>query len=175
MLASTRVLLVGSDDVDTMTSAARRARAEGVRTVGDLERVHDGTPGLLQHLDVLITAEQFPSALTGKRNLDAALDELVRLSGAAMVCVTLGERGCLARVGNHEITVPAFRVDVRDTTGAGDLFRAGFIARWLAEPEEPDVADLLRYANATAALNCRAVGAFTGAPLAAEVDALVRA
>ena len=42
-LASAKVLLVGSDDAGAMVSAARRARAAGVRTVGDLEHVSDAT------------------------------------------------------------------------------------------------------------------------------------
>jgi sugar/nucleoside kinase (ribokinase family) len=48
------------------------------------------------------------------------------------------------------------------------------LARWLAEPEQPDVRELLRYGNAVAALNCRGVGAFTAAPRPDEVEALLR-
>ena len=91
-----------------------------------------------------------------------------------MVCVTLGDQGCLALVGDDEIHMPAFEIDAVDTTGAGDLFRAGLIAHWLSEPHGPLVADLLRYANAVAALNCRAVGAWTAAPRRSDVETLLK-
>ena len=173
VLASTRILLVGSDDVETMTSAARRARELGVKTVGDLEHVHPHTWALLKELDVIAMAASFPTALTGRADLRAALHEVQGETGAPLVCVTLGADGCLALVAGTEIAVPGYRVEVVDTTGAGDLFRAGLIASWLAQPRGPDVAQMLRYANAVAALNCRAVGAQTAAPRAAEVDALL--
>lgn len=174
VLAQTRMVLVGSDDVPAMTDFARRARAAGVRTVGDLERIHDGTQHLLTHLDMIVMASSFPKALTGHTNLGKALKEIADASRATLVCVTLGEDGCLALVGGDEIHMPAFAIDAVDTTGAGDLFRAGLMARWLMEPEGPMVADLLRYANAVAALNCRAVGAWTAAPGRTDVEALLR-
>jgi sulfofructose kinase len=174
VLRETRVVLVGSDDVAAMTDAARRARAAGVRTVGDLERLHDGTQDLMRELDAVVMAASFPEALTGHTHLGKALKEIADFSRAAIVCVTLAEEGCLALVGGDEIHMPAFTIDVVDTTGAGDLFRAGLIARWLMEPQGPMVPDLLRYANAVAALNCRAVGAWTGAPGRNDVEALLK-
>jgi sulfofructose kinase len=175
VLRHSRVLLVGSDDVPAMTSAARRARQYAVRSVGDLERIHPGTDALLRHLDVVIMAASFPEAFTGHSQIGAALRAVAEHSGAALTCVTLGKEGCLAWAAGEELRVPAFAVDAVDTTGAGDLFRAGFISRWLQEPDGPDVADLLRYATAVAALNCRGRGAWAGAPRASEVDELLRA
>ena len=174
VIAGARVLLVGSADVEAMTSVAARARALGLRTVGDLEHVHPETPGLLRQLDVVVTAASFPTQLTGREEVGAALHALAEMSGAPLVCVTLGKEGCLALVGGQEVRVPAFEIDAIDTTGAGDLFRAGLIARWLTTPIEPDIFELLRYANAAAALNCRALGAQTAAPRRDEVDALLR-
>jgi sugar/nucleoside kinase (ribokinase family) len=174
VLGQARVLLVGSDDVPAMASAARRARGQDVRTVGDLERIHPGTDALLRQLDVVIMAASFPEAFTGIREPGSALHAVAEQSGAALTCVTLGEEGCLAVAAGQEIRVPAFTLDVVDTTGAGDLFRAGFIARWLQEPDGPPVVDLLRYAAAVAALNCRGRGAWAAAPHASEVDILLQ-
>jgi sugar/nucleoside kinase (ribokinase family) len=174
LLRRARVLLVGSDDVPAMTSAARRARRQDVRTVGDLERIHAGTDALLRELDVVIMAATFPAAYTGIAQLGAALKEVAKQSGAALTCVTLGVEGCLALAAGEELRVPAFPMDAVDTTGAGDLFRAGFIARWLREPAGPDVGELLRYAAAVAALNCRGRGAWASAPRAPEVEALLQ-
>ena len=125
MLRESRVVLVGSDDVGAMTDAARRARAAGVRTVGDLERIHEGTQALVRELDVIVMAASFPKALTGHTNLGKALKEIADFTAAAIVCVTLGEEGCLALVGGDEIQMPAFAIDAVDTTGAGDSFAPG--------------------------------------------------
>lgn len=172
-IAQARVLLVGSDDVPSMTAAARIARRHDVRTVGDLERIHEGTDALLRELDVIVMAAAFPEALTGESSLGAAVALIARTYGAALTCVTLGEQGCLAVAEGREVRIPAFRVPVVDTTGAGDLFRAGLIARWLSEPEGPDITSLLRYASAVAALGCGVAGAQAGAPCPAQVEALL--
>jgi sulfofructose kinase len=175
VLRDARALLVGSDDVDAMTSAAARARQSGVTTFGDLERVHPGTDDLLRTLDVIVMAAEFPGRFTGRREPGSALREIAAQSSAAFVCVTLGREGCLALVNGREFRIPAFNVPVVDTTGAGDLFRAGLIARWLGSGTAADPVDLLRYASAAAALNCRALGAQTAAPRREEVEALLRA
>ena len=73
------------------------------------------------------------------------------------MCVTLGEEGSLAWCNGREIRTPAFQIDCVDSTGAGDAFRGGFAAACLREPNG-DVEDVLAYANATAALNCRVLG-----------------
>jgi sugar/nucleoside kinase (ribokinase family) len=48
--------------------------------------------------------------------------------GAAAVCVTLGGDGCLVADADEQHFLPARKVDVRDTTGAGDAFWSGFLA-----------------------------------------------
>ncbi len=59
-----------------------------------------------------------------------------------------------------------------DSTGAGDAFHGGFVAACLLDPGG-SVEDALTYANAVAALNCRALGARGGLPTAREVDAML--
>ena len=92
----------------------------------------------------------------------------------AMVCMTLGKDGSLALVGDTEIRTPGFRVPVMDTTGSGDVFRGGFIAGWLLGEGATAAVDVLRYANAVAALKCRELGARQAIPTAIEVEALLR-
>ena len=88
---------------------------------------------------------------------------MAREFGAPLVCVTLGAEGSLAWCDGREIRTPAFQVDCVDSTGAGDVFRGAFAAGCLAMPDG-DIEDVLRYANAAAALNCRALGARGGLP-----------
>ena len=97
---------------------------------------------------------------------------MAREFAAPLVCVTLGAEGSLARCGGREIHTPAFAVDCVDSTGAGDAFRGGFAAGCLRSPDG-DIEDVLAYANAVAALNCRALGARGGLPTADDVEALL--
>jgi len=172
-VTSGRMLLVDCHETAAATQAARYARDAGVPTVIDVEKVRPGIGELLQQIDVLIAAQDFPSALTGHEETGRALEALAEeYPSARVVCATLGEEGSLARCGGREIRTPAFKVDCVDSTGAGDVFRGAFAAGCLLMPNA-DVEDVLTYANAVAALNCRALGARGGLPTAGEVDQLL--
>ena len=169
-----RVLLVDDHEPLAASVAARAAREAGVRTVIDVEKLRPGTEDLLQHIDIIIAAEAFPSELTGLTDLGAALRDMTRRFEPALTCATLGPRGSLSLVDGKEVRTPAFDVHVVDTTGAGDAFRAGFIAGWLRGGAQANVHDVLRYAHGVAALNCRGLGARDGLPRHDEVEELIR-
>ena len=167
------MLLVDCHETAAATQAARYAREAGVPTLIDVEKVRPGIGELLQQIDVLIAAQDFPGALTGYEDIGRALDAMAaEYPSAKLVCATLGDGGSLARCNGREIRTPAFQVDCVDTTGAGDVFRGAFAAGCLLMPDG-DVEDVLAYANAVAALNCRALGARGGLPTPAEVDQLL--
>jgi sulfofructose kinase len=169
-----RVLMLDCVDTAASTQAARIARRAGMPTVLDVEKIRPGVLDLLQQIDAIIAAQDFPTALTGHEDLGRALDALARESMAPFVCVTLGPEGSLARCGGREIRTPAFPIDCVDSTGAGDVFRAAFVAACLRAPDG-DIEDVLTYANAAAALNCRALGARGALPNVDEVEQLLMA
>ena len=138
----------------------------------DVERGRPGSGELLQQMDVIAAAQSFPVELTGYEDLGRALEAMAREYPASVVCVTLGEEGSLALCGGREVRTPAFAVDCVDSTGAGDAFRGGFAAGVLRFADG-DIEDVLRYANAVAALNCRRLGARGGMPRLEEVDELL--
>ena len=171
-VTSGRLLIVDCHQTAASAQAARFARAAGIPTIIDVEKVRPGIGDLLQNIDAIIAAEEFPTALTGHEHLGEALRIIGREWGAALVCVTLGVKGSLAWCNGREIVTPAFPVDCVDSTGAGDCFRGAFAAACLRTPGG-DIEDVLSYANAVAALNCRALGSRGGLPTAAEVDQLL--
>jgi sugar/nucleoside kinase (ribokinase family) len=171
-MTSGRVLLVDSTDIAAATVGARAARASGIVTIADAERPDDGIESLLREIDVIIAAEAFPGAYTGRSAAGDGLQQIVDEFKPALAVVTLGAGGSLAICQGREVRTPAFRVPVIDTTGAGDAFRGGFAAG-LLEFGLDSVERLLEYANAVAACNCRALGAQTGLPTKADVQALV--
>lgn len=168
-----RVLHVDCHETAAVAAAAAEARRAGTRTVVDVERMRPGMDQLLRHIDVIIAAEGFPAEYTGAPSLGAALAALQRDTGAPVVCVTLGHDGSLCLAGGREIRTPAFPLPVVDSTGAGDVFRAGFIAGWLHGGPSAELEEALRWANAVAALKCRGLGARTTCPSLAELHAFL--
>ncbi len=171
-----RVLLVDCHETEAATQAARLAREARMVTVIDVEKVRPGIDKLLREMTIIIASASFPAQMTGRAGVGEALVALAReFPGAAVVAVTLGSDGSLALSEGREIRTPGFRVEAVDTTGAGDVFRGGFIAACLAEHAPGDLRHVLRYANAVAALKCRRLGARDGIPRADEVNDLLRA
>src|SRR5207247_733208 len=123
---------------------------------------------LLCLVDVLIVSWDFARTLTGADRPEAALESLARRAGA-VVGVTLGAAGALVAAGGRAFGVAGHAVTAVDTTGAGDLFHAGFIWAMLAGLElEPAV----RLANAAAALQCTRLGGRHAIPTLAEARTL---
>lgn len=171
---SARVLHVDCEDIPAATAAAKAARAAGALTVIDVEAVLPGVPALLRHIDVIVASEGFPEKLTGHKDTGSALAAMAREYGPAVACVTLGAAGSLAMCQGREIRTPAYDVPVVDSTGAGDAFRGGFISGYLAAGPEADVADVLTFATAVAALKCRSLGARHGLPRPTDVEQFLK-
>ncbi len=157
-------------DLEASGFAAETARSAGVPVVLDADSAGPGLEKLLAKVDFPIVSRGLAEAMGGRGGLRAALAELCAL-GAQLAVVTLGEFGALARHGERVIESPAFRVAVRDTTGAGDVFHAAFAWGLL---EGLAVEPLLRAANAAAAMSCRAHGAQGGLPTRDELEAFLR-
>jgi fructokinase len=116
--------------------------------------------------DVVKLSEDELQPSLGVATPQAALDALHAL-GVKLACVTLGARGAVARRGDELVQVPAPRVDVADTTGAGDGFVAGLLSRGpLTAPLEP----ALRFACAVGSRVCTRLGAVAGLPTSAEMS-----
>lgn len=157
-------------DPDASGFAAEVARRAGVPVVLDADSPGPGLEKLLAKVDFPIVSRGLAEAMGGRGGLRAALAELCAL-GARLAVVTLGEHGALARHGERLIESPAFRVDARDTTGAGDVFHAAFAWGLL---EGLACEPILRAANAAAAMSCRALGAQGGLPTRSELEAFLR-
>ena len=112
-----------------------------------------------ENVDYLIVSRDIPGRLTGEPDLEMALRQMQRRYGCRLTAATLGDNGVLAWDGKQSQHSPAFDVPVVDTTGAGDIFHAGFIygllQNWPLERQ-------LDFACAAAALNCTAAGARGG-------------
>lgn len=169
LAASARLVHVDDVDVDAAIAAGRAGIAAGLPVTSDIEAVRPKTAALLDAVTIPIFAEHVPGELTGERDLERALRAL-RQRHAGMLCVTLGARGAVLLAGDRFIRQPAFAVDAVDTTGAGDVFRAGFIYALLKD-DAPEA--ILRFACAAAAASCTQHGAIASVPTLAAVNALL--
>lgn len=167
MVTAARALHLDGYNVAASIAAARYAREAGVPTVLDIDQVYPGIEALLPLIDFLISSSSFPERMTGETDLSSALKKLSEQTGSMFVAATMGEEGVLAYFQDQYIRSPAFKIECHDTTGAGDAFHGGFIYGLLAGFS---VEQTLEFANAVAALKCRAVGARTSLPTLNEVN-----
>jgi sugar/nucleoside kinase (ribokinase family) len=170
VISDARLLHVDDVDGEASIRAASMARDAGIPVTSDIERMSDRTETLIAAVTIPIFAEHVLELLTGERDVERAL-RVVRRRHAGMLCVTLGARGAMLLDEDRLHHAPAFQVAVSDTTGAGDVFRGAFIAA-LLRGDAPG--DILRFANAAAAISCTRLGAINGVPTLAETQALLR-
>jgi len=166
-IRSARLLHVDDVDLDASVEAARIARQHGLPVTSDIEQTAGRIRTLIDAVTVPIFAEHVPAALTGEPDMARALEGL-RQPHHSMVCVTRGARGAMLLEGNIVHDEPGVHVQSVDTTGAGDVFRGAFIYA-LLRGDAPR--EILRFANAAAALSCTKAGAMSSVPTLADVAA----
>lgn len=172
--AGPHLLLIDGHEMEACLAAARRSRSLGGKVVLDAEYAEARTPELLALVDYLVADESFAGKLLGptRGEVPASVEtlEALRGYGAERVVVTLGPRGAVSWDGAERLHQPAFEVPVVDTTGAGDVFHAGYcfgLVQGMTEGER------LRFACAMAGLKCRALGGRSGLPDLPEIEALI--
>jgi ribokinase len=164
--------------LDTVASVVQAAYAKGVTTVLDPAPARALSDNVLQAVSILTPNQTEAAILTGQQEtpVDKAAAEKVarklQSRGARTVIVKLGDQGCLIVDGETVTAIPAFPVEARDTTAAGDTFNGGLAAA-LAEGLGLEAA--ARIANAAAALSVTKPGAISSIPTRSEVYAFVKA
>lgn len=167
-----RMLHLDGFHIETAILAAQHARAAGVPVSFD-----GGAGGpwprqdeLMPLVDLMVVARDFATRATQEDDPRAAARALRERFRSREVVVTDGARGAWFDYLGGEGHVPAFSVEVVDTTGAGDVFHGAYV---LARAEGQDVPGAVRFAAAVAGLKCRAVGGRAGIPTRAEAEALL--
>jgi sulfofructose kinase len=168
-----KILHITPHDTQACIRLAREAGQENTIVSIDVDNRFEGIEELLPLVDVLLASEQFPEKLFGIKDRKTALLEMKSRFGCSINGITLGETGSLILCEDEFIRTEGFAVPggCRDTTGAGDSFRAGFLYGLLTGAEVEEAA---RMANAVAALKCRAVGARAALPDKTELDFLLK-
>jgi sulfofructose kinase len=124
----------------------------------------------LKNVDYLITSRDIPGRLTNESDLRKSLPAVREKLGCTIAAATLGQEGVLAWGGTKFHYAAAYLVDPVDTTGAGDIFHAGFIYGLL---QGWPLQRQLDFACAAAALNCTALGARGGIQSVQSIEQLM--
>jgi len=170
-IVNSRALHVDGHDTVAATQAARWARQAGVPVIADLDETYPGVEDLIENVDYLIASRDFPCRLMDEPNLEHALKRMQARYASKLTAATLGQDGVLAWDGKRHLHCAAYCVPVVDTTGAGDIFHAGFIYGLLNDwPLDRQ----LDFACAAAAMNCMAAGARGGIKPVAAIEEMMK-
>lgn len=163
------LLLQLETPVASVEAWAVAARAAGVTVVLNAAPARVLPKSLLNVVDILIVNEGELEVLSSVHGDIAAGIAALEIEN---IVVTLGVRGCCARIEGELIVQSAFSVHAIDTTGAGDTFCGTLVAEL---SRCTPVVQALRRACAASALACTRLGAQTGVPRCDEVDRLLDA
>lgn len=151
--------------------AAARARGATLSMDCQDRPITLDTPGVratLGSVDIFMPNKAEACKLTGCDALEAAAEQLRPL--VETLVIKDGARGAHVWHGDQHLYTPAMRVDPLDTTGAGDVFNAGFLAAWL---ERRPLAECLRWGNTCGGRSTLGYGGTSTAPTRAQLEALL--
>jgi len=144
-------------------SVLRLAKEAGCTTSLDITGAaeiikFENAESTLRYVDYFIPSYREANLLTGETSPPRMADFLIRNTGAGCIIIKLGEEGCFVKTAEIELSIPAFKADVVDGTGAGDSFVGGFLAGLI---NGWDVGRCARFANGVAGFNTQFAGATT--------------
>jgi len=159
--------------LETVRAAIKTAHERNVVTILDPAPACSLSDELLSCVDILTPNQTETAILLGDVSppIDFAQAELaarkLQAKGARRVIVKMGPRGCFLVDEATSVSKPGFRVQVADTTAAGDTFNGGLAA---ALAQGAELGDAALFANAAAALSVTKPGAIPSIPSFSQVE-----
>ncbi|MDK2902567.1 MAG: hypothetical protein PWP48_1592 [Clostridiales bacterium] len=154
-----------SEAYPAVRQAAIWAREKGVQVVFDADGYSPEIENMVPMIDVFIASEFYYRAVFNDENYEENCRKIMA-QGPSIVVFTFGEKGCIAMDKTGFYMVPGFKVNVVDTTGAGDVYHGAFIYGLL---QGWDIEKTARFSNAVAAIKCTRIGGRAGIPTLSTV------
>lgn len=146
---------------------------------GDLKRAKLIILDTVKDVHMLKVNEQEAQLLSGEKNVIKAAKKLYRKNLDILV-ITHGEKGCYYKTAQFEGSIPAIRVKVVDTTGAGDAFNAGFLSglyeakKRASDLSQKELESILKRAVVIGSLTTTKKGAVTAFPSVKDIARYMR-
>ncbi|MFW5980558.1 MAG: carbohydrate kinase family protein [Halanaerobiaceae bacterium] len=140
--------------------AARIARENNMTVVIDADHYQEEIQNNIDLIDIFIGSEFYYNSIFTGDDYRANCREIQK-KGPEVVIFTLGEKGCKGVYEDLYFEQQAFEVDVKDTTGAGDVFHGAFIFGLI---QDWKVEFTARFASAVAAIKCTRMGGRAAIP-----------
>ncbi|WNS73633.1 ribokinase [Bacillus sp. DTU_2020_1000418_1_SI_GHA_SEK_038] len=163
VIAASDILILQLEiPLEGVLKAVEIAKENGVKVILNPAPIQELPTDLIEKIDYLTPNEhEFKELVNG-------MDEKVLKE---KVILTKGSQGVSFYLDEKEVNIPAFQVNVVDTTGAGDSFNAGFA---VALSKGLTLNAACKYGNAVAALSTTKLGAQTGMPTEIEVNDFIK-
>lgn len=166
-LDNTKYLHLDGALLEVSKKIASYAKSKNIKTSLDIALAFPGINDLLKNIDIFIPPKEIGRDLSKEKDdFEKICIELLNY-GCEVVCVTLGEDGCVVGDKEKVLKVPAYKVNVVDTTGAGDVFHGAFLYGKL---QNWDIEKIAKFSNAVSAINCTKMGGREGIPDLKKVE-----
>ena len=152
-------------------AACEVAKAASIPVSVDTNAMYPGLDEVLSLSNIFITSRDVISGLAHEEEPVGAARKVMAEYNLDLVVNTLGAEGSIAVTASETASAPGFKVEVVDTTGAGDVFHGaylyGHLKGWALERT-------LRFANAAGAMMCTTQNGWAGIPTLKQVEDFLR-
>ncbi|MEM9159564.1 MAG: ribokinase [Verrucomicrobiota bacterium] len=162
--------------LETVERLVRLSKEKGVPLILNPAPARALSDELLKDVAVITPNESEAEILTGIKVIDVSTAKQaaasLREKGVGVVIITLGAKGAYVSCEDHEQLIEGFPVEPIDTTAAGDTFNGAFASEMAKG--ELSILDMIRFANAAAAMSVTRAGAQPSIPRRGEVERFLK-